>query len=151
MIQALENPFSPRRFDGLETWVAGEAEGTLFGGNLAILHACAAAGRLHVPDGSIIFIEDVTERPYRLDRMLAGLLVGGHFRRARGFIVGELTDCPPGPDGATASGVLRDLLAPLGLPVVAGFPAGHGRRNEPLVLGARARIRAGATGVVDLG
>ncbi|NUO52402.1 MAG: LD-carboxypeptidase [Polyangiaceae bacterium] len=151
IVAALEEPFAPRRFDALETWAPGDAEGTLFGGNLAILHACAAAGRLHVPDGSIIFIEDVTERPYRLDRMLAGLLVGGHFKSARGFVVGELTDCTPGPDGATAHRVLRELLEPLGVPVVAGFPSGHGRRNEPLVLGGRARIRAAATGVVELG
>lgn len=152
IVRALEEPLAPRRFDGLQAWVNGDVEGPLFGGNLALLQACAAAGRLAVPEGAIVFLEDVTEMPYRLDRMLTTLVVGGHLRAARGFVIGELTDCNPGPDGAMAHEVLREILAPLGVPVVAGFPAGHGRRNEPLVFGGRARVIATAGGgVVELG
>ncbi|MBL9027795.1 MAG: LD-carboxypeptidase [Myxococcales bacterium] len=152
MIDALEDPLRSRRYEGLEVWVPGEAEGPLFGGNLAILQACAAAGRLEVPQGAVVFLEDVTEKPYRLDRMLTTLLVGGHLRGARAFVLGDFTDCGPGPDGATAHEVLRQLLAPLGVPVVAGLPAGHGRRNDPLVFGGRARLVAQPSGgVVEIG
>jgi muramoyltetrapeptide carboxypeptidase len=152
IVAALEDPFAPRRFEGLHGWRDGTAEGTLFGGNLAILHACAAAGRLVVPDGSVLFIEDVTERPYRLDRMLTGLVAGGHLERVRAVVIGDLTDCHPGPDGATAEEALRGILEPLGIPVAAGFPAGHARRNEPLVLGAAARVFASeGRAVVELG
>jgi muramoyltetrapeptide carboxypeptidase len=85
LLQALEDPLGTRVFDGLRAIVApGRAEGPLFGGNLTMLHACAAAGRLVVPEGAIVFLEDVTERPYRIDRMLTTLAVGGHLEpRAR--------------------------------------------------------------------
>lgn len=152
MIEALEDPLRARRYDGLQVWAPGDAEGPLFGGNLAILQACAAAGRLAVPEGAIVFLEDVTEKPYRLDRMLTTLLVGGHLRVVRGFVLGDFTDCGSGPDKATAHEVLREILTPLGVPVVAGLPAGHDRRNDPLVLGGRARVIARpAGGVVELG
>jgi muramoyltetrapeptide carboxypeptidase len=152
-LRALEDPLAPRRFDGLQGWVPGEAEGPLFGGNLALLHACAAAGRLAVPAGAIVFIEDIGERPYRLDRMLTTLIVGGHFAGAGGFVLGDFTDCQPGPDGATALEVVRGIVGRLGVPVVAGVPAGHGLRNEPLVLGARVRVSGSVdgSGALELG
>ena len=136
LLQALEDPLGTRVFDGLRTIVAGRAEGPLFGGNLTMLHACAAAGRLVVPEGAIVFLEDVTERPYRIDRMLTTLAVGGHFERARGFVLGDFTQCDPGGDGVTVADVVRDRLAGLGVPVVAGAPIGHGLVNEPVVVGA---------------
>ena len=145
-LRALEDPLGPRRFAGLSTWAPGQAAGPLFGGNLTLLHACAVSGRLAIPDGAIVFIEDIGERPYRLDRTLTTLVVGGHFARVRGFAVGDFTDCHPGPDGATAIDVVRDILGGLGVPIVAGVPAGHDLRNEPLVLGVRARVIAGADG-----
>ncbi len=146
LLRALEDPLAPRRFDGLAGWVPGEAEGPLFGGNLALLHACAAAGRLAVPDGAVVFIEDIGERPYRLDRMLTTLVVGGHLARVRAVALGDFTDCHPGPDGATALDVVRGIVGRLGVPVVAGVPAGHSLRNEPLVLGVRARVTAAGGG-----
>ncbi|HTJ82602.1 MAG TPA: LD-carboxypeptidase, partial [Polyangiaceae bacterium] len=136
IVDVLEAPAAERRFTGLATLCPGRAEGRLFGGNLTLLHACAAAGRLFVPEGAVVFLEDVTERPYRIDRMLTTLLVGGHFERASAVVLGEFTDCPPGPDRVRVEDVLRERLALLGIPVVSGLPCGHGRVNEPLVLGA---------------
>jgi muramoyltetrapeptide carboxypeptidase len=107
------------------------------GGNLTMLHACAAAGRLALPEGSILLLEDVTERPYRLDRMLSTLLAGGHLGALSGVLLGDFTDCAPGADGVTAEDVLRERLGSLGIPVLAGAPVGHGPRNLPLVLGRR--------------
>ncbi len=143
LVRALEDPTGARRFSGLEALRPGAAEGPLFGGNLTLLHACAAAGRLRVPEGCVLLLEDVTERPYRIDRALATLEVGGHLAPVAAVALGEFTQCDPGPDGVTARDVLRERLLRLGVPVVAGLPIGHGRRNEPAILGARAVVEAG--------
>jgi muramoyltetrapeptide carboxypeptidase len=142
LVRALEAPTAAATFAGLETLRAGRAEGPLVGGNLTLLQACAAAGRLVLPDGCVLLLEDVTECPYRLDRMLTSLEAGGHFARVAAFALGEFFRCDPGPDGVRAEDVLRDRLTRLGVPVVAKLPIGHGRRNEPVVLGARARVDA---------
>jgi muramoyltetrapeptide carboxypeptidase len=146
LLEALENPLRTRTFEGLDVVIPGRAQGPLFGGNLAMLHACAAAGRLVVPDGAIVFFEDVTEKPYRVDRMLTTLAVGGHFDRAAGFLAGEFTQCEPGPDGVTVADVLRDRLSAFGVPVAANAPIGHGVRNEPVVLGAPTLLEATPAG-----
>lgn len=140
-IDALERPTSAR-CHALRAWLPGEGDGVLAGGNLTILHACAAAGRLALPPRAILVIEDVTERPYRIDRVLTGLIEGGHLANVVGVVLGDFTDCNPGPDGVTVDAVLRERLGALGVPVAAGLPVGHGRRNAPLVLGARARLSA---------
>lgn len=138
-IAALEEGDFPA-WNGLEVVRAGHVEGVAFGGNLALLEACAAMGRLRVPDDAILFVEDCTERPYRLDRMLTSLLVGGHLARVRGVVLGEWTDCNPGPDGWTADAVVRERLGSLGVPMLAGAPFGHGKVNLPFPIGARVRI-----------
>jgi muramoyltetrapeptide carboxypeptidase len=99
-----------------------------------------AAGRLRLPAGAILALEDVTERPYRLDRLLTSLLLSGCLARIAGVVFGEFVQCEPGPDGATAADVLVERTRALGVPVVAGAPFGHGMRNRAFVLGARARI-----------
>jgi muramoyltetrapeptide carboxypeptidase len=142
-VHALEAPFSCRRIEGLETWQPGIATGRLFGGNLTILFTLAASGRLRVPDGSIIVLEDVTENSYRLDRMLTALVAAGAFDRAVAVVVGELTDCPPGPHRVPPEAAVRERLSHLSLPVLAGLGFGHGRSNEPLPLGLRARVESG--------
>ncbi len=141
-VDALEHPFRPRRWSNLGTLRAGEASGTSFGGNLTVMHACAAAGRLRVPDGAVLFLEDVGERPYRVDRMLTTLVVGGHFDGVRGVVLGEFTDCYPGADKICVHDVLRDLLGSLGIPIVTRFPIGHGEENDPLPLGIMTSLRA---------
>jgi muramoyltetrapeptide carboxypeptidase len=152
-VRALEGPAAERAFGGLDVLRPGSADGPLFGGNLTLVHACAAAGRLCVPEGAVVLIEDVTERPYRIDRMLTTLEVGGHLARASAFVLGDFEQCGPGPDGVTVEAVVRERLGRLGVPVVAGLPVGHGARNEPVVLGGRARVdaREGVAGSVVLG
>jgi muramoyltetrapeptide carboxypeptidase len=150
-IESLEQPRSERSFRGLVSWRRGAAQGQLVGGNLAMLHACAAAGRLRVPKGAVVLLEDVGERPYRVDRMLSNLTSGGHLAKASAVLVGDFIDCTPGPDKTTVESVLRDRLRELDVPVLAGLPVGHGRRNEPVVLGQRAEVTAGPrTGTVRL-
>lgn len=143
-LHALEAPAGDFELAGLATWAPGTAEGPLFGGNLTLLHACAAAGRLAVPGGAVLVLEDVTERPYRIDRALTTLIEGGHFDAVSAVVVGEWTDCTPGPDGVRVEAVLRERLGRLGVPIVAGAPIGHGRYNAPVVMGRRVRVADGA-------
>ena len=118
-----------------------DAAGPVVGGNLALLAAMAAGGRLVVPHGALLVIEDVTERPYRIDRMLTALALGGHLQRAGAIVFGDFTECDPLPDGVTVREVLADRTRALGVPVVAGAPFGHGAPNHAFVLGARAELR----------
>ena len=149
-IAILERPADERTWTGLERWRRGRAEGVLVGGNLATLHACAAASRLRIPKGAVILIEDIGERSYRVDRMLTNLLTGGHLANAVAVIVGSFTECDAGAEGKKVEDVLRERLSSLDVPVVAGFPAGHGRRNDALVLGASMEVDA-ARGICRVG
>lgn len=119
---------------------APSARGVLVGGNLSLVASMAAGGRLTLPRGAILALEDVTERPYRLDRMLTSLRLGGHFSGLSAIVLGGFTQCEAGPDGVTARDVLTDCTSGLGIPVVAAAPFGHGAPNRPFVLGATADL-----------
>lgn len=141
-VAALETSPPPLQLRDLSVWSGGRAEGRLFGGNLTVLFTCAVAGRLAVPRGAVLLLEDVSEQSYRLDRMLTALHVGGHLDRVAACVVGDFTDCSPAPHGVPAETVLAERLRHLGVPVLAGVPAGHGRRNLPLPLGTRVVVDA---------
>jgi len=120
----------------------GLAEGPLTGGTLSML--TATLGTPYAPPpaaGSIVFLEDVNEAPYRVDRMLTQLLQAGWLEGAAGVVLGPWTDCGD-PDELDA--VVTGRLAPLGVPVLAGVAAGHGPRQLTLELGALARLDADA-------
>lgn len=127
----------------VETLVPGSAEGRLFGGNLAVLAALVGTPFAPPLDGCLLFLEDVGERPYRVDRALTSLHQAGWLERCAGFVIGAFTEGDPGPDGISTEDVIRERLVPLGVPVVTGFPAGHIDANEPLTFGATARIEDG--------
>jgi muramoyltetrapeptide carboxypeptidase len=111
----------------------------LAGGNLTLLFCSAASGRLRLPDGCLLFFEEVSEAPYRIDRMLTSLLVSGQLDRVAGFCIGDLT-----ADGSTSATleVVRERLSPLGVPILAGLPIGHGKLNRCLPLGVPAQLGA---------
>jgi muramoyltetrapeptide carboxypeptidase len=138
LLDALERPSLGATWEGLEVVHPGVASGPVVGGNLAIVHAMAAAGRLVIPEGAILALEDVTERPYRVDRMLTALALGGHLARAGGIVFGGFTQCDPGPDGVAVEEVLSERTGALGVPVSRGAPFGHGATNEAFVLGRAA-------------
>jgi muramoyltetrapeptide carboxypeptidase len=123
---------------------APPVRGPLVGGNLSLVASMAAGGRLSLPRGAILALEDVTERPYRLDRMLTSLLLGGHLSNLSAIVLGGFTECHAGPDGVTAKDVLTDRTSGLGIPVVASAPFGHGAPNRAFVLGATVEL-SGAT------
>jgi muramoyltetrapeptide carboxypeptidase len=140
-LYALERPRTARSWKGLRIVVGGEASGPIVGGYLAVLEAMAAAQALVLPQGAVLAIEDVTERPYRIDRMLTALRTGRWLERLSAVVVGEFDQCAPGPDGRTAESVLDERTRDLGIPVVAGAPFGHGALNDAFVLGATAHVR----------
>jgi muramoyltetrapeptide carboxypeptidase len=143
-IAALERPTSLRAWDGLRVLHGGRATGPLVGGNLAMVHAMAAAGRLVIPQGAVLALEDVTEAPYRVDRMLTSLALGGHLARASAIVFGGFDRCPPGVDGRTVDEVLEERTRALGIPVLAHGPFGHGAHNEAFVLGLPAVVEGDA-------
>jgi muramoyltetrapeptide carboxypeptidase len=120
-----------------------EAKGRLLGGNLAVLSSCL--GTRFMPDlrGAILFLEDVSEEPYRIDRYLSQLKLAGALQGVTGFLLGRFS-------GATLScdEVLAEHLNPLGLPILAGWPAGHGQPNGALALGPRVTMNVPARTLV---
>jgi len=149
-VTALERPNAIRSFAGLKCLRGGLARGLVAGGNLTLLFTCAAAGRLSFADGTVLLLEDVGEAPYRVDRMLSALLASGALDRIGAVVVGDFTDASPGRYGVEIEAVLTERLGALGVPVVAGFPVGHGRRNVPVHFGAPAEVDA-TGGTVRLG
>lgn len=133
---------SPKPLLGLTRVCGGRAEGRLFGGNLTVL--CALVGTRFMPplEDVVLVLEDVTERPYRIDRMLTTMLQAGVFRGVRAVIVGQFTECGPGPDGISVEHVLIERLSPLGVPILSNAPVGHVDDNLPLLLGAQAYVDA---------
>lgn len=129
-------------WDGLSVVHAGPpARGVVIGGNLALVEAMAAASRLAIPEGAILVLEDVGERPYRIDRMLTALRMGGHLSSVAGIVFGEFTRCDAGPDGTSALDVLRERTESLGIPIACGAPIGHGTRNLAFRLGVTGYLR----------
>lgn len=141
-IAALEGDAPP--LGGLEEWAAGSAEGPLVGGNLAVLGALVGTPYAPPLEGALLLLEDIGERPYRIDRVLTSMRHAGWLQRVAGVVVGELKDCRAGSDGVTPEAVLRERLGDLGVPVAGALPVGHGVVNTPLWLGRRYRLDAGA-------
>jgi muramoyltetrapeptide carboxypeptidase len=128
--------------EGLSVIKTGQAEGVLFGGTLTQL-----AGSLGTPyafdppDGSILFIEDVNERPYRIDRMMTQLRLSGVLAGARGLVFGEMRGCDEPAGAPTVRDAIHAFTSDFEGPVLIGFPSGH-TSGPPwtLPLGVRVRV-----------
>jgi muramoyltetrapeptide carboxypeptidase len=116
--------------------VDGVAEGRLIGGNLSLVAALVGTPFAWKADGAILFLEDVGEEPYRVDRLLGQLRLAGVLDAIGAVLLGSFTEAE------SPAAVLRDYLAPLGKPVLGGWPSGHGTPNLPLPLGARMQLDA---------
>jgi muramoyltetrapeptide carboxypeptidase len=124
----------------------GVAEGPLVGGNLSLIQCLVGTPHLPELDGAILFLEDVGEDLYRIDRMLAHLRTVGFLGRLAGIAVGRFTELKRGmSDGVLGfDEVLATYFLPLGIPVAYGFPVGHIDDQWTLPIGVRARLDAGA-------
>jgi muramoyltetrapeptide carboxypeptidase len=132
--------------DGLLVLRHGEAAGPLYGGNLTqLVSSLGTPYAFDPPPGCILFLEDVNERPYRLDRMLTQLIQSGILSRATGLVFGEMRGCDEPAGGAaeaiTARGVIQRLTRACPGPVIVGFPSGHTAGPcWTLPLGVRVRV-----------
>jgi muramoyltetrapeptide carboxypeptidase len=135
-------PRTPR----IVTLHGGRAEGSLVGGNLSLLQCLVGTPWLPDVDGALLFLEDVGEDLYRVDRMLSHLRLAGLLDRISGLVVGQFTDMKKGTaDGALGfDEVLDHYVRPLGIPAAMGFPIGHVDEQWTLPIGVRARLDAGA-------
>jgi len=126
------------------TLVPGKAEGELIGGNLALL--AALCGTLWQPSarGRVLFVEDVGEAGYRVDRLLRQLQLAGVLEGVAGLAGGRFTECGTAEDTAEVAATLREFAEELGVPAVLGLPIGHDADNWTLPLGVRARLDADA-------
>jgi muramoyltetrapeptide carboxypeptidase len=106
----------------------------------------ALIGTRHFPPlaEAVLFLEDIGERPYRVDRMLTTWRQAGAFAGVRGIVLGAFEQADPGSDGVAVESVLHERLADLGIPVAAGLPAGHLDDNAELPFGRRVTLDGSA-------
>jgi muramoyltetrapeptide carboxypeptidase len=110
----------------LETVQSGEASGILLGGTLTQLVASLGTPFAFAPPpGHVLFLDEVGERPYRLDRMITQLRQAGLLARAAAVVIGELPNCDEPSGNLTARAVMAELFADFPGPIVFGFPSGH--------------------------
>lgn len=118
--------------------------GRIVGGNLSVM--CSSIGTEFEidTDNSILLIEDVSEVPYSIDRMLTKLIYSGKFEKCNGIILGEFTDCAlkDYSKSLTLQEVFIDRLKPLNIPIINGFPFGHDYPNIIIPIGVEAEFNA---------
>jgi muramoyltetrapeptide carboxypeptidase len=128
----------------IQTLTKGTVEGKILGGNLTVL--TALSGTPYYPDfqDSILFIEDVGEDPYRIDRMMSTLKLNGTLGKIKGFVFGQCSDCKPGSGyGAfTVDQIMDQYIIPLNIPAYIGAMIGHISKQFIIPVGARVRLNA---------
>ncbi len=127
----------------LETITAGKSRGQLIGGNLSLLSAMDGTPyQMKDIKGKILFLEDIEERPYRVDRMLTQMLQAHDFRQLAGIACGVFEGCNPKENEKSLSliEVLRDRLGNLGIPVVYGLSFGHIKSQYTIPVGIMAEL-----------
>ncbi len=131
----------------IQTITSGKATGRLLGGNLTVLTSMAGSNYLPQWHGAILFVEDVDESVYQIDRMLTQLKLAGVLDHIAGFIFGQCTDCTVG-DGTTSYGsltlmqVLKQHIQPLHIPAYYGAMIGHTAKNFTLPEGTQVQMDA---------
>jgi muramoyltetrapeptide carboxypeptidase len=121
--------------------VTGWAEGRLVGGSLSVCVASLGTPWELDTRDTILMLEDITELPYRIDRMLQQLRAAGKFDRVAGIALGAFTECDDEryPEWSVDR-LFDEVFGPLGVPVVAGLPFGHGAQNRPWPFAGRAAL-----------
>jgi muramoyltetrapeptide carboxypeptidase len=126
----------------------GTAKGMVIGGNLSILYSLLESPESFQPAGKILFLEEVDEYLYHLDRMLSTFRRAGKLQGLAGLVIGTMTNMKDNevPFGLTAEEMLYDHLSNLPVPVAFGFPAGHIAANQSFYLGMQAQLRVDEAG-----
>lgn len=121
----------------------GEAKGKLVGGNLSILYSLLGSETTINTDGKILFLEDLDEYLYHIDRMMQNLKRNGYFNNLSGLIVGSMSDMNDNdiPFGKTAQEIVLDVCNEHDFPICFNFPAGHIDDNRALILGRGVELK----------
>ena len=122
--------------------ICGEAEGELVGGNISVLYSLLGSSSFPDTDGKILFLEDLDEYLYHIDRMMAALKRAGKLDNIKGLIVGGLTKMHDNaiPFGKNAEQIILEYVKDKGIPVCFNFPAGHIDDNRAMVFGRKIRL-----------
>ncbi|MEM8895214.1 MAG: LD-carboxypeptidase [Bacteroidota bacterium] len=145
-LKAVQKPDKPNRAFDVFSINSGTAEGPLVGGNLSLMVSLMGTPYDLDFEGKIVFIEEIGESPYRVDRMLTQVLNSGKLDKAAGVALGVFNNCETRPedpdfgDSLSLKEVLEDRLSSLNIPVAYGFPIGHISENATLPMGARASL-----------
>ncbi|MAY83174.1 MAG: LD-carboxypeptidase [Flavobacteriales bacterium] len=136
--EQLNYNFQAHSFNTIQEDISGE----LVGGNLSILYSLSGSNAQLNGKGKIIFMEDLDEYLYHIDRMLMNLIRSDLFEGCVGVLIGGMSDMNDNtiPYGKTAEEIIAHRLGELNIPLVFGFPAGHIHDNRPLILGRKASI-----------
>jgi muramoyltetrapeptide carboxypeptidase len=120
----------------------GNATGELVGGNLSVLYSLLGSKSSIKTKGKILFIEDLDEYLYHIDRMMINLKRNGYFSNLKGLIVGGMTNMHDNeiPFGKTAEEIILDIVSEYNFPVIFDFPAGHFDDNRALILGRKIEL-----------
>ncbi len=139
----LQGAVADQTWKGLSNFdLPGHAQGDLVGGNLSVLYSLLGSADFPKLQGAILFIEEIDEYVYHIDRMLRALNRAGVFHGLQGVIVGGLTDMRDHdtPFGWSAEQLIQQCFGPYNIPVAFAFPAGHIAHHWPLILGARVHL-----------
>ena len=142
-------PAPAQQFDRLRAFgMPGQARGPILGGNLTVLAALCGCGELPSWQDALVFLEDVGEAPYRLNRAACQLRLSGALKGAGGILLGQFSRCHAAPGTPSAEEAVLEALAPLGLPGLAGLPVGHDDVSRCLPLGTAATLDTWRTTLV---
>ncbi|MEG1685001.1 MAG: LD-carboxypeptidase [Bacteroides sp.] len=122
----------------------GISNGILRGGNLSVLYGLRGTPYDFPAEGTILFIEDIGERPYHIDRMMHNLKLGGILEKLSGLIVGQFTEYEEDVSfGKEVQQIITDAVKEYNYPVCFDFPVGHTPLNNPLICGAEVELNVG--------
>jgi muramoyltetrapeptide carboxypeptidase len=126
----------------------GHGSGVLTGGNLSVLFSLRGTAYDMNTEGKVLFLEDIDEYLYHVDRMMMNLKLGGKLDKIAGLVVGGLTDMKDNtvPFGKTAEEIIYDAVREYNYPVIFGFPAGHEGQNLPLIMGSTVTLEVTGEG-----
>jgi len=120
----------------------GQAQGKLTGGNLSVLMGLRGSQYDLTYKNAILFIEDIGEKPYQIDRMIQNLRFSGVLKQLSGLLLGQFSDCDEDPlMMQSISGLIFDAVKDYDYPVGFNFPAGHVDNNFPIIIGANVTLR----------
>lgn len=131
----------------------GTAEAELVGGNISVLYSLLGSDIFPDTDGKILFLEDLDEYLYHIDRMMTALVRAGKLDSIKGLVVGGLTKMHDNniPFGMTAEEIILEKVRDKNIPVCFNFPAGHIDDNRALILGKKAKLSVGEKVTLDFG